>query len=51
LDSERPDNDVFFLADNGRVVENGSPNELLNIPGGIFRRLLRGEEVDAVPRD
>jgi hypothetical protein len=33
--------------DNGHVVENGSPSELLNIPGGMFRRLLRGEESEA----
>ncbi|KAF7342250.1 P-loop containing nucleoside triphosphate hydrolase protein [Mycena venus] len=38
------DYDRILVLDNGHVVENGSPGELLNIPGGIFRRLLHGEE-------
>ncbi|KAJ7913387.1 P-loop containing nucleoside triphosphate hydrolase protein [Mycena leptocephala] len=38
------DYDRILVLDNGHVVENGSPSELLNIPGGMFRRLLRGEE-------
>jgi hypothetical protein len=33
--------------DDGHVVENGSPDELLKIPGGMFRRLLHGEELAA----
>ncbi|KAJ7240374.1 P-loop containing nucleoside triphosphate hydrolase protein [Mycena haematopus] len=38
------DYDKILVLDNGQVVENGSPNELLEIPGGVFRRLLHGEE-------
>ncbi|KAF8217977.1 P-loop containing nucleoside triphosphate hydrolase protein [Mycena galopus ATCC 62051] len=38
------DYDRILVLDNGRVVENGSPDKLLEIPGGIFRRLLHGEE-------
>ncbi|KAJ7697815.1 P-loop containing nucleoside triphosphate hydrolase protein [Mycena rosella] len=41
------DYDRILVLDNGHVVENGSPNELLDIPGGIFRRLLHGEEAEA----
>ncbi|KAJ7731940.1 P-loop containing nucleoside triphosphate hydrolase protein, partial [Mycena maculata] len=33
------DYDRILVLDNGHVVENGSPNDLVNIPGGIFRRL------------
>ncbi|KAJ7205375.1 P-loop containing nucleoside triphosphate hydrolase protein [Mycena rebaudengoi] len=40
------DYDRILVLDNGRVVENGSPAELLDIPGGIFRRLLHGEETE-----
>ncbi|KAK7042141.1 P-loop containing nucleoside triphosphate hydrolase protein [Favolaschia claudopus] len=38
------DYDRILVLDNGCVVENGSPDSLLEIPGGIFRRLLHGEE-------
>ncbi|KAF7378054.1 P-loop containing nucleoside triphosphate hydrolase protein [Mycena sanguinolenta] len=45
------DYDRIIVLDNGRVVENGSPNELLEIPGGVFRRLLHGEESESVADD
>ncbi|KAJ7079433.1 P-loop containing nucleoside triphosphate hydrolase protein [Mycena belliarum] len=38
------DYDRILVLDDGQVVENGSPDELLEIPGGIFSRLLLGEE-------
>ncbi|KAJ7777800.1 P-loop containing nucleoside triphosphate hydrolase protein [Mycena olivaceomarginata] len=42
------DYDRILVLDDGHVVENGSPDELLKIPGGMFRRLLHGEELAAV---
>ncbi|KAJ7805393.1 P-loop containing nucleoside triphosphate hydrolase protein [Mycena olivaceomarginata] len=41
------DYDRILVLDDGHVVENGSPDELLKIPGGMFRRLLHGEELEA----
>ncbi|KAJ7136954.1 P-loop containing nucleoside triphosphate hydrolase protein [Mycena epipterygia] len=45
------DYDRILVLDNGHVVENGSPKDLLDIPGGIFRRLLRGEEAEGGASD
>ncbi|KAJ6480257.1 P-loop containing nucleoside triphosphate hydrolase protein [Mycena sanguinolenta] len=45
------DYDRILVLDNGQVVENGSPKELLETPGGIFRRLLHGEESENVADD
>ncbi|KAJ7610244.1 P-loop containing nucleoside triphosphate hydrolase protein [Mycena polygramma] len=41
------DYDRVLVLDNGHVIENGSPKDLLDIPGGVFRRLLHGEETES----
>ncbi|KAM0755999.1 P-loop containing nucleoside triphosphate hydrolase protein [Meredithblackwellia eburnea MCA 4105] len=43
------DYDQILVLDNGRLAEQGSPSELLQIPGGLFRRLVMGDDVEENP--
>ena len=38
------DFDQVLVMSEGSLVEHGSPAELLAIPGGYFRKLVKGEE-------
>lgn len=38
------DADLIVVMDSGKIVERGTPKELLDLPSGWFRRLVKGEE-------
>lgn len=42
---------LILSTDNGRLAEHGPPEELLKISGGLFRKLVNGEESEDTEED